>query len=82
MESFLSRLSVILRGTVTAPAEVFGETLEEEHLRGGEGHVCGGGGRKVGCVCGRAGGGEWGAEVLGVTLEEEHCIMPPAIAMV
>ena len=56
MESFLSRLSVILRGTVTAPAEVFGETLEEEHLRGGEGHVCGGGGgRWVVCVGGQGG---------------------------
>lgn len=34
-ESFLTKLSLLLRGTVAAPAERFGETLADEHLRGG-----------------------------------------------
>lgn len=35
-ESFLSKLALLLRGTVAAPADRFGETLGDEHLRGGE----------------------------------------------
>lgn len=34
-ESFLNKLSLLLRGTVAAPSDRFGETLEDEHLRGG-----------------------------------------------
>lgn len=37
-ESFLNKLSLLLRGTVAAPSDRFGETLEDEHLRGGK-HV-------------------------------------------
>jgi hypothetical protein len=36
-EEFLSKLALLLRGTVAAPADRFGETLADEHLRGGEG---------------------------------------------
>jgi hypothetical protein len=35
-ESFLTKLALLLRGTVAAPADRFGETLADEHLRGGE----------------------------------------------
>jgi len=35
VEAFLSKLQLILRGTVTAPPEKFGETLVDEHMRGG-----------------------------------------------
>lgn len=35
-ESFLSKLQLLLRGTVAAPSERFGETLADEHMRGGE----------------------------------------------
>lgn len=35
MEQFLARLSLILRGTVTAPAARFGESLQDEHAKGG-----------------------------------------------
>lgn len=34
-ESFLNKLSLLLKGTVAAPSERFGETLADEHLRGG-----------------------------------------------
>lgn len=34
-ESFLTKLGLLLRGTVAAPAERFGETLSDEHVRGG-----------------------------------------------
>lgn len=34
-ESFLSKLQLLLRGTVAAPPERFGETLADEHIRGG-----------------------------------------------
>eukprot|EP00884_Botryococcus_braunii_P010410 jgi/Botrbrau1/19370/Bobra.0338s0005.2 len=34
-EAFLSKLALLLRGTVAAPPEQFGETLEDEHIRGG-----------------------------------------------
>jgi hypothetical protein len=34
-ESFLTKLGLLLRGTVAAPAERFGETLADEHVRGG-----------------------------------------------
>lgn len=34
-ESFLTKLTLLLRGTVAAPAERFGETLSDEHVRGG-----------------------------------------------
>ena len=37
-ESFLAKLCLLLRGTVAAPPERFGETLADEHIRGGE-HV-------------------------------------------
>lgn len=33
-ESFLSKLQLLLRGTVAAPPERFGETLADEHIRG------------------------------------------------
>jgi hypothetical protein len=35
-ESFLAKLGLLLRGTVAAPPERFGETLADEHIRGGE----------------------------------------------
>lgn len=35
-EAFLSRLGLLLRGTVAAPPEKFGETLADEHIRGGK----------------------------------------------
>ncbi|KAK9918350.1 hypothetical protein WJX75_003404 [Coccomyxa subellipsoidea] len=34
-ESFLAKLGLLLRGTVAAPPERFGETLSDEHIRGG-----------------------------------------------
>ena len=34
-EQFLSKISLLLRGTVAAPADRFGETLSDEHVRGG-----------------------------------------------
>lgn len=34
-ESFLAKLGLLLRGTVAAPPERFGETLGDEHIRGG-----------------------------------------------
>ncbi len=34
-EAFLSRLTLILKGSVVAPADQFGETLADEHVRGG-----------------------------------------------
>ena len=34
-ESFLAKLGLLLRGTVAAPPERFGETLADEHIRGG-----------------------------------------------
>ena len=34
-EAFISKLSLLLRGTVAAPPERFGETLADEHIRGG-----------------------------------------------
>ena len=34
-EVFLSRLGLLLRGTVAAPPEKFGETLADEHIQGG-----------------------------------------------
>eukprot|EP00775_Hariotina_reticulata_P003076 gene3076-3355_t len=34
-ESFLNKLSALLKGTVAAPSESFGETLIDEHLRAG-----------------------------------------------
>lgn len=35
-EAFLNKLSLLLRGTVAAPADRFGETLADEHMMGGE----------------------------------------------
>ena len=35
IESFITKVGLILRGTTAAPAQKFGETLQEEHLRGG-----------------------------------------------
>jgi hypothetical protein len=35
VERFLSKLSLLLRGTTSAPAARFGETLQEEQTRGG-----------------------------------------------
>ncbi len=35
-EAFLNKLSLLLRGTVAAPAERFGETLADEHMMGGK----------------------------------------------
>ena len=35
-EAFLQKLALLLRGTVAAPPERFGETLADEHIRGGE----------------------------------------------
>lgn len=37
-EAFLNKLSLLLRGTVAAPADRFGETLADEHMMGGEAH--------------------------------------------
>jgi hypothetical protein len=34
-ELFLSRLGLLLRGTVAAPPDKFGETLADEHIQGG-----------------------------------------------
>ena len=34
-EAFISKLGLLLRGTVAAPPERFGETLTDEHIRGG-----------------------------------------------
>ena len=34
-EAFISKLSLLLRGTVAAPPDRFGETLDDEHIRGG-----------------------------------------------
>ena len=34
-EAFLGKLQLLLRGTVMAPPERFGETIEEERIRGG-----------------------------------------------
>lgn len=34
-ESFIAKLGLLLRGTVSAPPERFGETLADEHIRGG-----------------------------------------------
>ena len=33
-EAFLGKLSLLLRGTVAAPADRFGETLADEHMMG------------------------------------------------
>ena len=35
-EAFLSKLALLLRGTVAAPPERFGETIDEERIRGGQ----------------------------------------------
>ena len=35
-EAFLQKLGLLLRGTVAAPPERYGETLADEHIRGGE----------------------------------------------
>ena len=34
-EAFIAKLALLLRGTVAAPPERFGETLQDEHIRGG-----------------------------------------------
>ena len=34
-ESFIGKLGLLLRGTVSAPPDRFGETLADEHIRGG-----------------------------------------------
>jgi len=34
-EAFLAKLALLLRGTVQAPPDRFGETLADEHIRGG-----------------------------------------------
>lgn len=34
-EAFLAKLQLLLRGTVAAPADRFGETLADEHIKGG-----------------------------------------------
>lgn len=34
-ESFIGKLGLLLRGTVSAPPDRFGETLTDEHIRGG-----------------------------------------------
>ena len=34
-EAFIQKLALLLRGTVAAPPERFGETLADEHIRGG-----------------------------------------------
>jgi len=35
VESFIGKLTQLLKGTTAAPAERFGETLHDEHIRGG-----------------------------------------------
>jgi hypothetical protein len=35
VEAFISKIGLILRGTTSVPATRFGETLQEEHVRGG-----------------------------------------------
>lgn len=35
LEAFISKIGLILRGTTAAPPTRFGETLAEEHVRGG-----------------------------------------------
>lgn len=35
IEAFIGKIGLILRGTTSAPAARFGETLQEEHVRGG-----------------------------------------------
>ena len=35
VESFITKLSMLMKGTTAAPAERFGETLTDEHIRGG-----------------------------------------------
>ena len=35
-EAFIQKLALLLRGTVAAPPERFGETLADEHIRGGD----------------------------------------------
>ena len=35
VEAFITKIGLILRGTTSAPAARFGETLQEEHVRGG-----------------------------------------------
>jgi hypothetical protein len=35
VEAFIAKLNLLLRGTTSAPAARFGETLQEEHTRGG-----------------------------------------------
>ena len=35
-EAFIAKLALLLRGTVAAPPERFGETLADEHIRGGQ----------------------------------------------
>lgn len=35
-EAFLAKLGLLLRGTVAAPPERYGETLADEHIRGGQ----------------------------------------------
>lgn len=35
VEQFLAKLSLLLRGTTTAPAARFGESLQDEHAKGG-----------------------------------------------
>jgi hypothetical protein len=37
-EAFLAKLALLLRGTVQAPPDRFGETLADEHIRGGTPH--------------------------------------------
>ena len=39
-EAFLAKLGLLLRGTVAAPPERYGETLADEHIRGGDPRVC------------------------------------------
>lgn len=34
-EAFLAKLGLLLRGTVAAPPDRYGETLADEHIRGG-----------------------------------------------
>lgn len=39
-EAFLAKLGLLLRGTVAAPPERYGETLADEHIRGGRTVTC------------------------------------------
>lgn len=39
-EAFLTRLALLMRGTVSAPPDQFGETLADEHIRGGAPSLC------------------------------------------